>query len=133
MNGRSTVLNPALAGAIAALGHTQTLWIVDPGLPLPFGPTVIDLSLSPGVPSFAATFEVIMSELVVESACLASEARTTAPALVELVASRIGPDLITYVSHHDFKLMSADARTIVRTGEMTPYANVCLSGGVSFG
>jgi D-ribose pyranase len=39
------------------------------------------------------------------------------------------------VSHEQFKQLSCEVRTIafVRTGEATPFANVILESGVTFG
>jgi D-ribose pyranase len=39
---------------------------------------------------------------------------------------------IQQVPHEAFKAMVAQAKTVVRTGEQTPYANVILRSGVTF-
>lgn len=47
---KSGLLNPALAGAVARLGHTDTFVIADCGLPIPHDVPVIDLTLTFGIP-----------------------------------------------------------------------------------
>ena len=46
------ILNSALSGLIASLGHTDLLVVADAGLPIPPGVPVIDLAVRCGVPSF---------------------------------------------------------------------------------
>lgn len=48
---KSGLLNPALAGAVARLGHTDTFVIADCGLPIPHEVPVIDLTLIFGIPT----------------------------------------------------------------------------------
>ena len=49
---KTGILNVAICKAIASLGHTEYLVIADPGLPIPEGVQVIDISLVNGVPGF---------------------------------------------------------------------------------
>lgn len=130
MNSRSAILNPRLAAAVVGLGHTQSLWIVDAGFPVPIGVDIIDVSVCSGVPSFAAVFTAMASELVIESAIVAIEARQSA--LIDMVGTAVAPGALSYVTHEELKQHSHSARAIVRTGETTPYMNVCLTGGVTF-
>lgn len=57
---RGGILNAQLAGALARLGHTDTLVVCDAGLPIPPGSEVVDLALRFGVRSF----ETILSQRV---------------------------------------------------------------------
>ncbi|HKZ27462.1 MAG TPA: RbsD/FucU domain-containing protein, partial [Rubrobacteraceae bacterium] len=41
---RGGILNAQLAGALARLGHTDTLVVCDAGLPIPPGSEVVDLA-----------------------------------------------------------------------------------------
>ena len=47
---RRGILNDALSGALARLGHTDTVVVADCGLPRPPGVAVVDLALVFGVP-----------------------------------------------------------------------------------
>ena len=122
---KSGLLNPALAGAVARLGHTDTFVIADCGLPIPHDVPVIDLTLTFGIPTFADTLAALLEEVVVEAGTIAdttpSEVRSLLPAVP-----------LTEVSHDDLKREVARASFVVRTGSTTPFANVILRSGVPF-
>ena len=125
---KSEILNAPLLGALAKLGHTDTVVIADCGLPLPAGPTVIDLALVQGLLSFEQVLDVLSRNMVIEASTLASEAQEGA--VQELCASYgLEPQFIT---HEQLKAELPNAKVIVRTGESTPFANVILHCGVAF-
>ncbi|HEY3368112.1 MAG TPA: D-ribose pyranase [Symbiobacteriaceae bacterium] len=129
---KTTLLNQALSEVIAGMGHGDLLVIGDYGLPCPKGVRRIDLALRPGVPSFLETVATVLTELQVESACVAQEIgprnQDAADGLAELLA-----DIpVEWVPHEELKQMSARAVALVRTGECKPYANVILRAGVTF-
>lgn len=123
---KSGVLNAELAHVIATLGHGDMLVLGDAGLPVPPGVPCIDLAVTPGVPRLWPVLDAVLSEMEVERAVIAEEAR----AIAGEFEARLG--VFDRVSHEAFKEMSADARAVVRTGETTPYANVALISGVVF-
>lgn len=122
---KSGLLNPALAGAVARLGHTDTFVIADCGLPIPHDVPVIDLTLTFGIPTFADTLAAILDEVVVEAATIADSTPTEVRSLLPAVP-------LTEVSHDDLKRDVARASFVVRTGSTTPFANVILRSGVPF-
>ena len=122
---KSGLLNPALAGAVARLGHTDTFVIADCGLPIPHEVPVIDLTLTFGIPTFADTLAALLEEVVVEAGTIAD---TTPPE----VRSLLPAVPLTEVSHDDLKREVARASFVVRTGSTTPFANVILRSGVPF-
>lgn len=125
---KSNILNAPLLSALAKLGHTDTVVIADAGLPIPVGPTVIDLALERGMLSFEDVLRVLAKNLVIEASTLASEARGSR--MQDLCASH---GLVTgFIPHEQFKEQLPHAKVVVRTGEVTPYANVILSCGVDF-
>jgi D-ribose pyranase len=125
---RRGILNAALSGAIARLGHTDLVLVGDCGMPVPPGVPVIDLALVHGVPSFEQVLDALLDELVVQHCIAAVEART-APA-GQWLADRF--EGLEYIGHEELKTLSATAKLFVRTGEATPFANVALVCGVSF-
>ncbi|MFJ1901252.1 MULTISPECIES: D-ribose pyranase [unclassified Streptomyces] len=127
---KSGILNRHLAGALAELGHGDTVLICDVGMPVPPGPRVVDLAFRAGVPAFAEVLDGLLDELVVEGATAAEEIRDANPAASRLLAERL-PGL-THVPHDALKALTAHARLVVRTGEARPYANVLLRCGVFF-
>ncbi|GEN32666.1 MULTISPECIES: D-ribose pyranase [Aneurinibacillus] len=125
-------LNSEITAVIARLGHTDTIVIGDCGLPIPDGVPRIDLALKPGLPSFIETLEIILEEMQVEAAVLASEIRTHNAAVERQVKEMLSGTALSYVSHEEFKRLTGQAKAVIRTGEATPYANIILSSGVIF-
>ena len=70
---KDRIKNPMILKEIAALGHTEYLCIADCGLPIPSGVTVVDISLTAGIPGFMDVLEAVNTELVTESYILAEE------------------------------------------------------------
>jgi len=124
------ILNRELAGRFAKLGHTDQIVIADCGLPIPDGVPCIDLAYKLGEPGFLPILEVVLEDLVVESAIVAKEVETKN----EKVATKLTESLsnLSYVTHEEFKELTKQAKLIIRTGETTPYANVILQSGVIF-
>ncbi|MFL6534043.1 MAG: RbsD/FucU domain-containing protein, partial [Pseudomonas sp.] len=84
---------------------------------------------------FVSTLKVVLSEMQVESHVLAEEILDKQPsALATLEALHAEGALGSreLVSHEQFKLLSREARAIIRTGECSPYCNVVLVAGVTF-
>jgi len=78
---------------------------------------------------------VVLSEMQVESHVLAQEILEKKPsALVALdklnAEGALGRREL--LSHEQFKVLSRQARAIVRTGECQPYCNIVLVAGVTF-
>ncbi len=127
---RGGILNAQLAGALARLGHTDTVVVCDAGLPIPPGPEVVDLAFRFGVPPFETVLSGLLEELVIEGATAAEEVKNGNPACHELLLAQFSQ--IELVPHEELKRMVGGARLVVRTGEATPYSNVLLRCGVPF-
>ena len=121
---KSGILHAELSRLIAALGHGDLIVIGDAGLPVPPGVPCIDLAVTRGLPSFADVLAAVLSEMQVEHCAMATAASEALHALAPTP-----PELIT---HEAFKQSSRTARAIIRTGEVTPYANIALYAGVTF-
>ncbi|MFJ3820278.1 D-ribose pyranase [Streptomyces nodosus] len=127
---RSGILNRHLAGALAELGHGDTVLVCDAGMPIPAGPRVVDLAFRAGVPAFAEVLDGLLDELVVEGATAAREIRGANPEASALLDARF--PALALIPHERLKELTAGARLVVRTGEARPYANVLLRCGVFF-
>ena len=127
---RTALLHAELSHAIATLGHGDMLVIGDVGLPIPNGPRRIDLALTPGIPAVADVLRVVLDEMQVEKALIATEAvernEGQLPTWCQL------PVEPRTLSHEEFKRLTQQAHVMVRTGECTPYANLILVAGVTF-
>jgi D-ribose pyranase len=137
---RGVLLNAPLSALVAKLGHTDEITVCDAGLPIPAGPERIDLALMAGTPSLATVLTALLTDLVVEKVIMASEIKQISPtahqALVEQIeahAAAQGKSItIEYCLHEAFKTRSRQSKAIVRSGEVTPYANIILCAGVAF-
>jgi D-ribose pyranase len=127
---RAGILNCALAGALARLGHTDQVLVCDSGMPLPRDADVVDLAFLPGIPSFAEVLDGLLTELTVEGAIAAREVVAGNPDCHAFLDDRL-PALV-HVPHDELKLLAHAVKLVVRTGEATPYANVILRCGVGF-
>jgi D-ribose pyranase len=126
------LLQHALAGIIASMGHTDLLVIADAGLPVPPGVTCIDLAVRCGLPSMLDVTRAVGDELHVEEVIVADELLGRDEVL-PMTLREVFPDArFRSVSHDKLKRLSARARAVVRTGECTPYHNVILTSGVAF-
>jgi D-ribose pyranase len=128
-------LNVALSRLIASLGHGDIVVIGDAGLPIPPGVELIDLALTQGVPDFIGTLTVVLSEMQVESHVLARELLDKqSPALAALDGLNASGELgqREWLGHEALKVLSRQARAVVRTGECQPYCNIALIAGVTF-
>ncbi len=126
------IINQPISAVIAGLGHTDTMVIADAGLPIPAGPQRIDLALTAGIPTFLETVKVVLSEMQVERAIVASEMLEVSPAVYQALKELLGSTPIETVPHQSFKDQSRLAQAVIRTGEFTPYANIILASGVVF-
>ncbi|AUZ40697.1 D-ribose pyranase [Bacillus sp. MBGLi79] len=126
------ILNSHLAKLLADLGHTDKVVIADAGLPVPDGVLKIDLSLKPGLPAFQDTAAVLAEDMVVEKVIAAAEIKTSNQENARFLENLFSKQKIEYLSHEEFKLLTKEAKAIIRTGEFTPYANCILQAGVLF-
>ena len=127
---KTKMINSELSYVISQMGHTNSLIIGDCGLPIPNETKRIDLALTHNVPTFIQTLDVVLEELCVEEAIIASEIKEKNPQVYEAIKKRIA-NLIE-VSHEEFKVLTKDSKAVVRTGEYSPYANIILKSGVVF-
>lgn len=126
------LLNPEILQEVASAGHTQLIAIGDAGLPIPPNVKRIDVSVVPGLPSFAGVLQAVCGEMVVEAYTYAEEAHLANPEIVQAM-KRMMPGIPGHtLSHEDFKILLQRANVVIRTGECSSYANVILTAGVNF-
>jgi D-ribose pyranase len=129
---KSGIVNPQLLSAIGELGHMDLICVADAGLPIPESVTRIDLTLVLGFPPINQVLRALEAECVFEKKIFAQEASQKNSAFVADL-DHIWPDLESEViSHEDLKRLLLKCRFVVRTGEVTPFANVILQSGVPF-
>lgn len=127
------ILNKPLSDAIAGIGHTDRLVICDAGFPVPASANRIDLALKEGMTPFMEVFKAVLEDMAVEKLIIARETKEVSPARFEEIAAALPKGVeIEFLPHIDFKRECLPAKAVVRTGEFTPYSNVCLVAGVVY-
>jgi len=130
---KSGILNSDITKVLADLGHMDQICIADAGLPVPNQVKKIDLALERGLPSFIDVLRIVASDMCIEKVYLAEEIKTINPSMYEQILKLVSIEMIEWVSHVQFKEMTKQSKAVIRTGEMTPYANIILQSNVNFG
>jgi D-ribose pyranase len=129
---RNGILNSHISKVLADLGHTDYIVIADAGLPVPEGVKKIDLAVKSGMPSFIDVVNAIEEDMVIEKVIIASEIEGRNPEHANYLNDKFTDTEIGHVSHEEFKQLTKQAKAVIRTGEITPYANCILQSGVFF-
>ncbi|RHW52553.1 D-ribose pyranase [Lactobacillus bombicola] len=129
---KTKVINSDLSRVIANMGHFDKLAIGDAGTPVPKGTEKIDLAVTKGIPSFMDVLDNVLEELEIQQIFLASEIKTENPAMLAKIKKRLPDTPIEFITHEELKESLKDCKAFVRTGEMTPFANILLESNVVF-
>lgn len=130
---RDGIFQPELAQWIARLGHHNYLLITDAGYPYIEGVPHIYLGYAPGKPHFIDVFESVQAQLPVEKFWIAREMASENPTLYQQFLRCLGDKEPSFVESHElFKEKARQSLVVVRTGEVTPFANCLLECGVAF-
>lgn len=131
---KTGILNSDISRVLSYMGHTDTIAIGDCGLPIPDEVERIDLALAFGVPTFMQTLEIVAGDMKVEKIVLAEEIKTQNPQVLHQVEELFaGTEIeVEFVSHTELKEKTWDCKAVIRTGEITPYANIILQSGCIF-
>ncbi|MDT2047945.1 D-ribose pyranase [Priestia aryabhattai] len=129
---RHGILNSHISKVLTDLGHTDIIVIADAGLPIPDGVPRIDLSLKLGVPSFKDVVDTVRDDMVIEKVILAHEIKENNKETMNYMNEAFLDTEKQFVSHEILKALTKEAKVVIRTGEVTPYANCILQAGVIF-
>ncbi|AZP93603.1 D-ribose pyranase [Enterococcus mundtii] len=129
---KTKVINSDISRVIAQMGHFDKLSIGDAGMPVPMTTEKIDLAVTQGVPSFMEVLRNVLSELEVQRIYLAEEIKNENPDILLEIQKEMPETPITFIPHSEMKTELNNCHAFIRTGEMTPYANVLLESGVVF-
>lgn len=128
---RHGILNAELSGALATLGHTDLLMVVDAGFPIPRSAHRVDLAIAENLPDLRTVLELISAEIVVEGVVRADDVTTNNPRLDEWLQQRFTDADFTTRTHADMLgELAQQAKVIVRTGAFEPWGNIGLFCGV---
>ncbi|MED3624476.1 D-ribose pyranase [Neobacillus thermocopriae] len=129
---RYGILNSEITKVLTDLGHTDMIVIADAGLPIPIGVKKIDLAIKPGSPAFKEVLEAVADDMVIEKVIMACEIEESNPQTAQFLKETFIDTPQMKVTHEEFKKLTQQAKAIIRTGEITPYANCILQSGVFF-
>ena len=131
---KTGILNSDISRVLSYLGHTDTICIGDCGLPIPDEVERIDLALCFGEPTFMRTLEIVAADMKIEKIVLAEEIKTQNPTVLAQIEKLFEgqPVEVEYVPHALLKTQTHNCKTVIRTGEVTPYANIILQAGCIF-
>lgn len=128
---RNGILNAHLSGALATLGHTDLIMVVDAGFPIPPTANRIDLAIAENLPDLRTVIGLVADEIVVEGVVRAADVTTNNPRLDEWLQERFSDAEFTSRPHSEvLGELAAQAKVIVRTGAFEPWGNVGLYCGV---
>ncbi len=135
---KNGILNSDISRVLAYMGHTDLLCIGDCGLPVPEETERIDLALRFGQPTFMEVLKEVASDMKIEKIILAEEMKEKNPEKLQEVLKffdnyETGFKMeVEYVSHTELKNLTGKCKAVIRTGEITPYANIILRSGCIF-
>lgn len=129
---KSKVINSDISRVISQMGHFDKLSIGDAGMPVPMTTEKIDLAVDNGIPSFMEVLNNVLEELEVQKIYLAEEVKEMNPSILKEIKERLPETDIAFIPHSQMKEELNTCHAFIRTGEMTPYANILLESGVVF-
>lgn len=124
---KTGVLNPAINSLLSRVRHTNMLVIADRGFP--FWPNIetIDISLVDGIPTVLQVLEAIRGNFAIGKAFMASEFLENNSETTQSKFQAAVEIPITFESHETaFKKRVPNAIGLIRTADLTQYANIIL-------
>ena len=128
----SGILNSDISRVLSYMRHTDTLCIGDCGLPCPEETELIDVSLEKGLPRFTKVLRVVLDDMKIEKIVLAEETKEKNPLLLKEVLDMLPDVTVVFVPHEELKKRLPACKAVIRTGEVTPYANIILQSACIF-
>jgi D-ribose pyranase len=127
---KTGILNPDLLHLLARIRHTNLLVIADRGFP--FWPMIetVDISLVDGIPTVLQVVNALRPAYDFTQAYMAEEflAENNPETQARFVAALEGI-VVTFEPHVEMKKRVPAAIGLIRTGDITQYANVVLVSG----
>lgn len=128
---RHGILNAPLSEAIASLGHTDLLMVVDAGFPIPRTAHRVDLAIAENLPDLRTVLKLIHAEMIVEKVARAELVVSHNPTLDAFLLEQFsGAEFVIRPHEEIMRDMAREAKVIVRTGAFDPWGNIGLYSGV---
>ena len=107
---KTALINSELSSIIAKMGHTDEITIADCGLPIPLQEQRVDLAVTRGVPEFFQVLEVVLKELQIEGAVIASEMQEQSPETYKRLKELLPGIQWIEIPHSQFKKRTENSR-----------------------
>lgn len=123
---RRGVINQPLSSELAGLGHGDTFLLCDAGFPIPKDMKRIDLALTFHIPSMQQCLKAILDEVVIQKVTIASEMKGLNEEGYTFIKNTFQKQEFEEISQTELVKLAAQAKFIVRSGELGCYSNVLL-------
>ena len=120
------IVNGKLMGALAGLGHTDSVVITDAGLPIPKECNVVDLALIKGIPSFLDTVKAVLNEIIVEEVAIFAPMATANASMYGTLEQMLPKQKRKLLEGNEFIEEVKKAKIVIRTAEFAPCCNMIM-------
>ena len=127
---KSGIINPDINHLLARIRHTNLLVISDRGFP--YWPMIetVDISLIDGIPTVLQVFNAIRPNFDIAEIYMANEFKFENSSAVQKEFAEAAQGIsVTFETHIDLKKRVPQAIGLIRTGDITQYANMILMSG----
>lgn len=124
---KSGIINAELMYELTSLRHTDKMVICDAGYPIPRDAVVVDVSLKENMPRVMNVLPLILNEIIVEKYVIFDLAKQVNQPLYKYFKNTFtNAQECQEVSMSEFQKLAEDAKFYIRTGDVTPCANILL-------
>lgn len=123
---RRGIINQPLSAALAGLGHGDYFLLCDAGFPISKDVERIDLALTFNVPTMRQCLKAILDEIVVQKVVYAEEMSQFNTEGASYIRAVFQNQQIEQVLHSELEKLAANAKFIVRSGELGCYSNILI-------
>lgn len=123
---KSGVLNQALSGALAGLGHGDSFLLCDVGFPISKDVERIDLALSFGIPNMEQCVAAILDEVIIQKIVVAKEMKKKNYCGYQFIETIFKKQDKEEIDQKELLARSKKVKFVVRCGETGYYSNIIL-------
>jgi len=122
------ILNREIAAEMSKMGHLDKMMIVDAGLAVPNTTKIIDLSLSPNVPTTVEVLNEVLKHFSVEKIILSQATVDVSPSRQAEFISCFEKDINIEIVPHTVlrEEITRQVKFVIRTGDFTANSNIVL-------
>ena len=123
---KTTVINAELCRAMVEARHGDAIVLCDGNMPIPPKCSIIDLSLTRGVPTMMQVMKAVLNDMVAERYDLFSLMPEYKPGMAKAIQSLLNPLPGGTVDQRELTEIMLRAKAVVRTGDMGSCCSMVL-------